>query len=200
MTINVPSWSKRNIMVTAILIILAVAVYNWFVTPHAQYLMAAQKYEQTIDSIDRRGKILSSELQVRRKKLESLSNKYQQQKQSFFNIDQAKDFLSSLQATAEKCGCTVENLKLLPSRGVEAKGSGDVDIRQYQANLSLMGGYGNIVKFLNTIQNRPEKVWLDSLNVNMKNSENGYLGCDVTLTICTLKVKESTENVNNKRK
>ena len=200
MTHNIQNFSKRNITVSAILIITIIALYNWFVMPHSQYLMAAQKYQQTIETIDKKSKILNSEVKIRLKKLENLTRELKEQKKEFFEIEQAKDFLSNLQTAAEQNGCIVENIKFLPSKDASVKGSADVLIRQYQANLTIYGDYGSIVKFLNTIQNRTEKVWMESINFGMKNTDNGDLGCDVTLSIYTLKIMENTNNVSDKQK
>jgi hypothetical protein len=65
--------------------------------------------------------------------------------------------------------------------------------------MTFLGSYENIVKFLNTLQNRPVKVWVDEINVSSKPSTNGHLSCEITLSIFTLKVKENTSNVNNKK-
>ena len=185
---------KRNSTVAAISIIMTIAIYNWFVTPHTQYLMAEQKYQQTMNSVENKDKILNTELKISNKKFENLCKKHEQQKQMFFEIDKAKNFLSSIQTTAEKNGCMIENLRFLPSREI-VTGSSDIKINQYQTNLILFGGYGNVVKFLNTIQNRPEKVQVDSINVEM-NNEKGYLECSLAISIYTL--KEHTDNVKNK--
>jgi Tfp pilus assembly protein PilO len=184
---------KRNTTVAAVFIIMTIAIYNWFVTPHAQYLMAEQRYQQTMDSVETKCKILNSELKVKSKKLENLNKSYDQQKQMYFNADQVKDFLSSLQTTAEKNECTIQNIKFLPAREVFTSAI-DLTVHQYQANLNILGGYGNIVKFLNTIQNRPQTVHIDSMSIEM-NNDNGLLECSLSISIYTLKVKERTENV-----
>ncbi|HBG28671.1 MAG: hypothetical protein A2Y10_12015 [Planctomycetes bacterium GWF2_41_51] len=200
MTSDMQNISKRNVMVSAVLIIIAIAIYHWFVTPHSQYLMAAEQYQKAIDTIDKKSKILNSQIQIRRKKLENLTKEFEEYKEGYFETEQAKDFLSNLQTAAENSGCAVKNIKFPPSRYAPVKGSEEMIIHQYQANLSLQGEYSSILKFLNTIHNRPEKVWVESINFEMKNTENGDLGCDVTLSIYTLKVMERIKNVNNKQK
>ncbi len=187
---------KRNATVAAALIVMTIAIYNWFVTPHSQYLMAEQQYQQTIGEMETRNKILSTNLKVSNQKLENLKGKYEQQKQLFFDANNAKDFLSGIQTTAEKYGCMIDNLRFISPREFPNTGS-NIEISQYQTNLNVFGGYGNIVKFLNTLQNRAEKVQVDSINIEM-NNENGYLECALAISIYTLKVKENTENVTNK--
>lgn len=197
--LNLQSWSKRNIMVSALLIISIVAIYNWFVVPHTRFLSAAQQYKSTMKSIEKKNQILKTGVALRQKELEKLSKKYESRKLAFFDIETAKSFLSNLQLTAEKNGCMVANLKLIPAKDVAVSNS-KIDIREYQANLSLTGGYANIVKFLNTIQNKTARVWVDSIDVGMKHSESGYLSCEVTISIYTLKVKENADNVNDMQK
>jgi Tfp pilus assembly protein PilO len=187
---------KRNSIVAAVLIITSIALYNWFVTPHTNYLMAEQQYQRAMTTIEIKNKLLSSELAVINKKLENLNKNYQQRKQMFFTETQAKDFLAGIQTSAEKNACTIENLRFIPCRDVKTA-SNDIGIVQYQTNLNVTGGYGNIVKFLNTIQSRPEKVQFDSLNIAM-NNQTGYLDCGITMSIYTLNVKENIQNVSTK--
>lgn len=179
--------------VAAILIIMTIAIYNWFVTPHSQYLMAEQQYQQTIESLETKNKILNSSLKISNKTLENLSGKYEQHKQLFFDANNAKIFLTGIQTAAEKNSCTIQNLRFLSPREFPQT-AGNIGISQYQTNLNIFGGYGSIIKFLNTLQNRTEQVRVDSINIEM-NNENGYLECDLLISIYTLKVKENTENV-----
>ena len=192
MSIKYSDLSKRNALAAALLLICIVALYNWFISPHTQYLAAAQKYAEVMESTEKTGKLLNTELRLRRKKLDELTKQFELYKQAFFDINEAKNFLSELQSVAEKSGCLVTNLKLSPAKDIPVRNGGAIDVHQYQANISLLGNYGNIVKFLNTLQNRPAKVWVDSIDVGMKHAASGYLGCDVILSIYTLKVKENT--------
>jgi len=191
-SLKYPGWSKQNALAVTMLLISLVAIYNWFIAPHTQFLAAAQKYQEIMESTEKTGKILTSELTLRQKKLNELTQQYELRKQAFFDTDQAKSFLSNLQSVAEKSGCLVSNLKLTPARDVPVKNGNFVEIRQYQTEIDLLGNYGNIVKFLNTIQNRNARVWVKSIDVGMKHAASGYLGCNISFVIYTLKVKENT--------
>jgi hypothetical protein len=192
MSLKYSNYSKRNAMAAAIMVICTFAIYNWFISPHTQYLHAAQKYLTVIDSEEKRSESINNELKQQQKRLDELTHQLELQKQSFFNNDQAKIFLSDLQSIAEKSGCLVANLKFLPARDITVKSNNSLGICHYQTNMSVMGNYEDIVKFLNTLQNRTAKVWIDSIYVGMKQTTNGYLSCDITLSIYTLKVKENT--------
>ncbi len=180
------------------LLIGIIAMYNWFISPNTKYLAAAQKYSKMMDSTEKQSKIILSELELRRKKLDNLTQEFEQKKQVFFDIDQAKTFLSGLQSESEKSGCPVTNLQFRPLQNIAVKDNNSIDIGQYRIVMTFLGSYGNIVQFLNTLQNRPVKVWVDEINIGTKPSTNGYLSCDITLSIFTLKVKENKSNVKNK--
>ena len=199
MSLKYPVWLKQNAFAVAMLLIGIIAMYNWFISPNIKYLAAAQKYRKMMDSTEKQNKIIRSELELRKKKLDNLTHEFDQKKQAFFDIDQAKTFISGLQSESEKIGCPVTNLKLRPLQNIAVKDNNSLDICQYQIVMTFLGNYGNIVKFLNTLQNRPAKVWVDEINVGTKQSTDGSLSCNITLSIFTLKVKENTSNVKNKQ-
>jgi hypothetical protein len=194
-----PVWLKQNAFAVAMLLIGIIAMYNWFISPNTKYLAAAQKYGKMMDSTENQNKIILSELGLRRKKLDNLTQEFEQKKQVFFDIDQAKTFLSGLQSESEKSGCPATNIQFRPLQNIAVKDNNSIDIGQYRIVMTFLGSYGNIVKFLNTLQNRPVKVWVDEINIGTKQSTNGYLSCDITLSIFTLKVKENKSNVKNKQ-
>ncbi len=199
MTSKYSQYSKRNILAAAILLIAFVAIYNWFISPQTKYLAAAQKYHNTIDTREQTGKLLTAQLKNRRKKLDEITQKFESDKQAFFEIEDAKTFLAGIQSLAETNGCQITNFKLSPPRAINIKDNDSIDINRYQVDMGILGGYGNIVKFLHTLQNKPQKVWIDTIKLSMKQAATtGYLNCDITLSIYTLKVKENADNVKNK--
>jgi Tfp pilus assembly protein PilO len=193
--------SKRNALIIAILAIAAVAIYNWFVTPQTRYLAAAQKYKETVDSMKQASIIMSKNQKLNRKELDEHTQQFEQQKQDLFDVNEAKDFLANLQSAAEKSDCTVANLKHSSVREIAVKDSNSVSVYFYQnqVNMRFLGRYENIIEFLNTIQNRTAKVWIDSINISMKNITSNYLTCDTVLSIYTMDIKEIQNNVDSKK-
>jgi hypothetical protein len=199
MTLKSISWSKQNVFSTAMLLISVLAMYNWFISPNTQYLSAAQKYRQIADKTEQQSRILYSNLGARRKETYNLSQQFETKKQNFFDVNEAKSFLSGIQSEAEKSGCLVSNLKLSPPKDMSTKDNNSLEIYRYQIDMNLMGNYLNIVKFLNTLQNRPAKIWVETMNIGLKNAAKDYLDCDLTISIYTLKIKENISNVKNKQ-
>ncbi|MGD0786024.1 MAG: hypothetical protein ABR969_09450 [Sedimentisphaerales bacterium] len=155
MSLKYPVWLKQNAFAVAMLLIGIIAMYNWFILPNTKFLAAAQKYSQMMDSTEKQSEIILSELELRKKKLDNLTQEFEQKKQAFFDIDQAKTFLSGLQSESEKSGCPVTNLQFRPLQNIAVKDNNSIDIGQYRIVMTFSGNYENIVKFLNTLQNRP---------------------------------------------
>ena len=67
--------SAKTAMFAALVLIGAVAVYNRIVTPHRNYLMAAQQYESAVDHLERKNQTISQDLAVKRKELKDIIGK-----------------------------------------------------------------------------------------------------------------------------
>jgi hypothetical protein len=183
-------WPKKNIAITAGVLFVMLALYSRFVTPHCQYLLAAEKYERAAEKVERTRKTVSAVLTANQKRFDKVSQNLAAKKQEFFEIGAAQSFLDGIQSKAEKNQCAVESLNFVPARQITVEGNNPVDIWQYQVNLSFVGRYQNIVKMLDSLQNRKQKVWIDTMNLHLKNQTTDLLVCELSLSIYVLKVKE----------
>ncbi len=197
--IKYQGWSKRNIFVAALVPIAVVAFYNWFVTPHLQYLQAAQGYEKVAGRVEETCKSINTKLLRGQKELDSVSGQFRQERQKFFEVGDTRKFLESIQSSAEKNRCLVDTLKFLPPRQVAVNNGASVDMQQYQANLAVSGKYQNIIKLLDSLQSGKQKVWIDTLNLRHKAQMSDILICDLSLSIYTLKVKEIVSDVKTEK-
>jgi hypothetical protein len=143
--------------------------------------------------------MLNSELRLKQKKLGELTERFNSAKQEFFDVESAKVFMASIQMQAEQNRCFVETLRFAPARQIAVKDPNNIDIKEYQVSLGVIGQYIDIVMLLNSLQNRPEKVWLDNIRLQLKDQANGWLVCDVEMSLYTLKIMESTTNVNTQK-
>ena len=183
-------WSRGNMIIAACVLIAMIALYKWFVMPHSRYLLAAEKYKNAAEEIEKTTRTIGAELQLSQKKLDEISQQFQQKRQEFFEVDDAKSFLGGIQTRVENSGCFVGTLRFSPAREIGVKDNNSIDIQQYQVSLSVIGQYQNIVQLLNSLQNRKQKVWIDTINLHLKDKTSGFLVCDLSLSIYTLKVKE----------
>ena len=107
--------------------------------------------------------------------------------------DKAKEFFSDLQVISEQAGCAVYSLNLSqenkgPKKHSLSNASGIVT---QSAMLSVIGTYGDLVKLVEKLQSRPQKVWLDSFKMTNLDDSSGQIRCDITITICTIQDKEA---------
>lgn len=192
-------FSRNNVVAVALVMISVIAIYNWFVTPHSNYLMAAEKYSIASRAMERTGKIIESELRLKQKKLDEFTGQFDSVKQEFFDAETAKTFLTSIQLQAEKNRCFVDTLKFPPVKQVITADTNDIEIKEYQVNLGVIGQYSDIVMLLDSLQNRKQKVWIDNIKLQLKDPSAGYLVCDAVVSLYTLKITENINNVNTQK-
>ena len=180
--------TSRNAISAALVIIVTIAVYNWIVAPHVANLYAVQRYESVVDDVMKKNKILSSAVRTKKKKLEQLHEQFAQLQSSLFMVDEAKEFFSDLQAISVQAGCTVYSLNLVTS---EQNSEDASRIVTKSTILSVIGAYGDIVRLMERLQAREQKVWIDSVRMTSLDDASGQLKCDITITICTIQDKEA---------
>lgn len=186
--------STRHTVSVSLIVIAALAMYNWLVTPHADYLSAAQGYESVMDNVVEKNKTISNIVNIKRKKLQELREKSAQLQSILFTPDQAREFFSDLQAVSEETGCVVYSLNLMTNKpSPKDRDSEDTSgIVTKSAVLSVVGVYRNIAKLMEKLQARTQKVWIDSVQVRTLDYSSDRPRCDITITICVITDKENT--------
>jgi len=179
-------------MFAALVLIGAVAVYNRIVTPHRNYLVAAQQYESAVDHLERENQTIRHDLTVKRKNLEELQEKFGQTHLELFDPVEAERFFSHIRAESEKAGCVVSLLTFSTgSPASEEKHSkSNHYITKQQAKLSALGGYANIITLMDKLQDSPKKVCIDPVRINADDQGTVHLECKMTVTIYVFHRKE----------
>jgi hypothetical protein len=194
--IKYQDFSRKNVITVALVLIAAIAIYNWFVSPHSNYLIAADKYTDAARAMEKTGRMVESELILKQKKLDELAGRLDSAKEEFFDVETAKTFLAGIQSCAEKSRCFVDTLKFSPPSQVTTAEANCVDMKEYQVDLGVIGQYADIVTLLDSLQNRKQKVWVTNIKLQLKDVSTGYLACDVIMSLYTLKIKENAGSVN----
>jgi vacuolar-type H+-ATPase subunit I/STV1 len=181
--------STRRATSAALIVIAAIAMYNWMVTPQAAYLSSAKGYESVMDKIAEQGKSIASRVEIKKKLLEKLRENSAQLKSVLFTSDQAEEFFSDLQVIAEQTGCAVHTInRIADKRNSENERLGVVT---RSAELSVIGNYRDMVKLIERLQNRTEKVWIDQIGVQILDSDSDKARCGLTITICQIIDKDT---------
>ncbi len=187
------SRSSRNAVSASLILIAALAMYNWIVAPRTNYLLAAQRYEFVMENMVKKNKTIDNRVNIRKKKLQELREQSAQLQSTLFTPDQAREFFSDLQAISKETGCIVYSVNLITSKPNPIKDGQLQDtagIVTKSAVLSVVGVYKNITKLIERLQSRTQKVWIDSVNVRTLNNNSDRPRCDITITICALTDKE----------
>lgn len=186
------TYSSKNAVLVVACCIAAIAFYNHFVAPHRNYLRAAQTYETLAGTLDRKNRIIAGYVKNKKKELQQLQHKSQLLDASLFDGVKAKQFFSGIQAAAEQTNCIVNSLKFPQDRKRDSASRPSQAVEASRMTLSVTGGYRNIVALINKLQDRPERVWIDSLRI--KSTASGLLRCNMTITIYVMPNKEGPAN------
>lgn len=181
--------STRNATSAALIVIAAFAMYKWTVTPQTTYLSSAKGYESAMDKIVEQNKSIAMQIEIKKKRLQTLRENSTQLQSVLFTPDQAKEFFSDLQVISEQAGCTVYSINLIDDkRDPENERLGVVT---RSAAISIVGVYRDMVKLIERLQARPEKVWIGEIEVQTLDSGSDKARCDLTVTICQIMDKDT---------
>ncbi len=61
--------SSKNVVLVTLILIGVIAVYNWLVVPHRNYLLAAQKYESAAGNLAKKNQIVAKKVKTRQRSL-----------------------------------------------------------------------------------------------------------------------------------
>lgn len=185
--------SLQNSFFTALIVIAALGMYRWLVTPHVKCLYAAQQYGSSINRLEDKNESIASEVRVESLKLKEVSDEFNRSRSNLFTPEQAKEFFGALQAVFEETGCTVNLFNLTQSKSSKRnKQSGEsFGIVANSATLSFNGSYGNIVRLVETLQNQTPRVFVGSFKLEIVEFHSGQLRCDMVITIYIIQDKEN---------
>lgn len=172
--------------------IVALAGYNWVVSPQITYLQAAEQYRVVIDGAGAKSSIILQNVERKRVELEKLQKEVSGLENSFFTFEKAREFFSDIEPVAVQHNCTIESSDFLPS---ESKESDDVsNVAARRVKIVLSGNYKNITKFLEKIKDYPQRVELSDLLIERTDEINGDLSCQVNISVYVIEDKETINN------
>lgn len=179
--------SSRKAISVALVLIVAIAMYNWIVAPHVAYLRAVQRYEPVVVNIAKENTVIDVAVRTRKKKLEELHLQFEELRATLFTLQEVKEFFGGLQALCEEAGCPMISLNFLAEgRRPGFKNSESIAIAK-GATLRVVGGYDSIISLVKKLQDRTQKVWIDSLNMEVIDVDSGQLRCDITITVYAIR-------------
>ena len=183
----------RGTVLAALIIIGAIAMYNWTVAPHTSCLFAVQRCESAISKVTSESEVIHSAIKIKQNNLEKLQTQFVEFQNTFFTPGQAKEFFSDLQAISEEVGCAVYSLNFTTNEAVSKgkKSDGVSEIVAQSAMLSIVGVYSRVAELMQKFQMRTQKVWIDSVRMEAISEDSPELKCDLKITIYTVNNEEA---------
>jgi Tfp pilus assembly protein PilO len=172
--------SHRRVLLGALAVIAVFGLYRWILAPHTEQLMAAEKYNSTLDEAIHKAGFISSVQDKKRTRIEELTGECDRLRNQLFTQNEARQFLASLPSCVTQSGCIIQSVSAIPDAQKNPQGDSSGIISK-KANLIFVGGYNNILKLLELLQNNERKVWIES--VKLGTGDAGKLKCQVVLTL-----------------
>lgn len=182
--------SPRRALLAAMVVIAAVGLYRWIVSPFNVQLQAAQHYDSTLDMAVRKTQALGEELKVKKAKADELSGLFARRRNELFTPNEVREFFAELPAVARLAGCAIQSVSSVADArvGTQDQPAGDSGVVGKKVVVTVIGGYGNITEFLKKLQTSEHKVWIESVRLDA--GAAGRLQCQITLAMYCVEKKE----------
>ena len=186
--------SSRRVLLAAIGVIAMFGLYRWILWPYSSQLYAAQQHEAALDENIRKADFLDMTLKKKKSELEKMSEKAEQLRNELFTVGEARVFFASLATIGSQTGCVIQSVSLPPGQKNNTEQTGDESgIVSRKAIITILGGYNNIVSFLDKVMSWQHKVWVESVSIDI-DSKSGKLKCQTLLTLYCAERMESSQN------
>ena len=191
-TRTIPAKASRSVILATLVLIGTVACYNWFVSPHTNYLQAAHRYESMAEVMARKNRVISKGIARWKGQLNELQGEFTQARARVFDPAGAKEFFNGIEAAAESAGCVLSLLKFEPpnSRSGGRRKGGILKVRC--AGLSILGDYAGLIALIDKLQDRREKVLIDSITIESAGKVPGRLDCQMNVTVYIMQDEETS--------
>ncbi len=173
-------------LVGGLLFVGLIVARSWVVAPHLAALHAAQQYETAIDSYKDKSETVNSGLRAKRLWLDKLVAKRSLLSDMVFTPAKAEEFLSDLEAFCVEAGCSIGSIRFV--------GESDQDVSAIvtrTTSLTISGEYSNIIKFIQKLKSRSQRVSIQSLGIATIPADPSRVICRFAMTIYVNLDKES---------
>jgi len=103
---------------------------------------------------------------------------------------QADEFLGDLETFCVQSGCTAASIGFPDNEDRTSRREGLIIVGRHAA-LTIQGPYASIMRLIETLQTRSEKVWIDKLSIRTNARDPGLITCQLTITIYVNPEKEN---------
>ena len=172
--------SRRRVLLIALVAIVVFAMYRWILAPYTSQLMAAQRYNSSLDATIRKTELISTVLEKKKTKIAELTKESDRLQNQLFTENESHRFFASLPSVAAQFGCTVLSVNTVSDTRRSTQNDTSA-IAPKKAMVTIIGGYNGITRFIGVLQNYERKVWIGSVRIDAGSAKK--LKCQVLLTV-----------------
>ncbi|UCD50906.1 MAG: hypothetical protein JSW27_25700 [Phycisphaerales bacterium] len=184
---------QENALFGALLLVGLLAAYAWVLSPHLAFLRASHQYGRAMHMRLNASETVNDDLACQRETLQTLRAERAAFSDLAFSAEGAKKFHNDLQTWCGEAGLDVMSLGYGNDESLAAYGARQASSAMVfrSATMTLHGAYGGMVALLETLQSRPQKIWVAGFQMTTLPSKPGWLACDMTVSICVDYEKEN---------
>ena len=181
---------SRKTTLVSLVAIAVLMVYNQILAPQVTYLRAAQKLEVATDAIADKNTSIGSIIEAKKKHLQKLREQVSSFRDTLFTPEKERQFFSDLEVISQQAGCSVTSLRFVQGKQ-DTDLTGASGVVATGAVLNVVGDYKSVTELLRRLQSRSEKVWIDSMRMQIVDYRSAHAKCDITITVYTIENEES---------
>ena len=184
--------TSKILVALSSVIVVAIAGYNWVVSPQTSYLRAAHLYEGMVGDAGNMTKVIKNQMGSKKKTVKNLHGEIAQIQSGFFTPKQASELFLDLEPIAHESECTVDSLTFMASESVayEGKEVETADITIKRLAMGYTGIYKNIIKFLRRLDSYSQRIIISDLHIESSGFSTDELSCQMIITIYMIEDKE----------
>ncbi len=175
----------RHASSIAVIIIGAVALYNWVLAPHVGYLHAMQRLEAAVGSIAEEKDRVGGTLEAKIGQWRSLRQELAELEEGVFTPQEAQAFLHGLLPLVEETGCTVVVADLAghDKTAPIAEPNVPLVVDMFRPSLVVSGRADQVLALLQRLRDHRPRVWIDSCQCDFPDAGAGPLECSLGLAL-----------------
>ena len=189
--------TSRTIVALSIVAIIALAMYNWVVSPQTAYLAAAQQQDRLLT--DSSNKYIEIENEIKTSEVEATERQadINDMQAKFFSVSKCRDFFGSLEELLKQSNCTLASLIFEEDSsiaGQKDQQQGSLAVSAKSIRLHINGQYNDIKSFLKVLRACPEEIAIVDMTIATDDNNARILTCNILLKVYILGNLEITNN------
>ena len=182
------SQSSKIMVSVSIVGIVALAAYNWTVSPLTTYLHAAELYESVMSNAQKKAAMIETQIHEKQSEFEKMQKEISDIENGFFTTVRAVEFFHDLEPISLQTNCNIESFEFVSDAGNSREN--DYGVVSKSAEISFTGYYDDIIKFLQKLSHCSEHISINKVFIESIQPKDKKLTCEITVTIYIVQNKE----------